>query len=483
MTVNFVARENELEKLEKAASLPKSSFIAKYGRRRIGKTETILHFCHKNNLPHLEFTGKFGESRASQIKSFLRQISKKDPAFKTRKASDWLDAFSVLEDFLDSVDEEQKFVVFIDELPWLDTRKSGLMPELADFWNKYASRKANIILIVCGSAASYMLKEVISNKGSLHGRLTHKIPMRQFNLHDTQRFLSSNGCKHYSIKSITDIYMALGGVAKYLQSVDCSLTPSQAIQEICFKQDGLLVDEYNELYTSLFNKAQIHLSIMNILSQRWSGLTAVSIASLTDSSETIVHRALSELVASGFVSESEKFGNKKKDKLYAATDFFSYFYNRWMSGSKKVTNWEISASSHDFSIWSGYAFEKLCHSHIYQIKKALGINGVPTTSHYWSYNAKDKSEKGAQIDLLLYHDNNSRNVDIIECKYYDSPFTITKEYKEKLNSKRQVFNETTNNRYNTRVVIVSPYGVKTNEHYNEISPNVITLKDLFEPEP
>lgn len=480
MNTKFVAREYELTTLAKATAVNTSSFIVTYGRRRIGKTETVLQFCKKHVLSNLEFTGKYKQSRSSQIKSFMRQISKQEPSFKSRRANDWMDAFDVLKEYLDTIPEDKKFVVFIDELPWLDTQKSGLIAELGDFWNLYASRKPNIILIVCGSAASYMLKKVIKNKGPLHGRVTQKLPMSEFNLLDTKRFLISRGCAHYNNKTVVDTYMALGGVAKYLQALDCSKTPSQAIQELCFDKDGLLIDEYKELFTSLFNNADAHMKIMSELSSRWKGKTKTELANSIGVSKTYIKNTLDELLASGFVSETPKFGNKQKENIYAATDFFSYFHNRWMSGPKKATNWNIVANSQDFAIWSGYAFEKLCHTHIYQITKALGINGVPTSAHYWSYTPKNTNENGAQIDLLLSHDN-SRDIDIIECKYYKSEFIISKKYKDELINKREVFNSRTDNRYNVRIVLITPYGVKSNIHYNELSPVDITLDALFEP--
>jgi hypothetical protein len=481
VNTKFVAREYELTVLAKAIASNTSSFIVTYGRRRIGKTETILQFCKKYELSSIEFTGKYKASRSSQIKSFMRQISKQAPSLKNRKVDDWMDAFEVFKEYLDTISEDNKFVIFIDELPWLDTQKSGLVTELGDFWNLYASRKPNIILIVCGSAASYMLKKVIKNKGPLHGRITQKLPMEEFNLADTKRFLIAKGCAHYSNKSIVDTYMAIGGVAKYLQALDCSKTPSQALQELCFDKTGLLIGEYEELFTSLFNNANAHMKIMGDLSSRWKGKTKTELANSIGVSKTYIKNTLDELLASGFVSQTPKFGNRHKESIYAATDFFSYFHNRWMSGTKKVSNWSVAASSQDFAIWSGYAFEKLCHTHLYQITKALGINGVPTSAHYWSYapGTGSDDETGAQIDLLLSHDN-SRDIDIIECKYYKSEFTISKKYKDELINKREVFNRRTNNKYNVRLIIITPYGIKSNSHYNEVSPVAITLDALFE---
>ena len=221
------------------------------------------------------------------------------------------------------------------KLPWMDTQRSGLLSEMGVFWNTYCSRRPNIMLIVCGSAASYMLKKVIRNKGPLHGRLIRKLPMEQFDLYDTKRFLNSQGCDHYSHKAIINIYMALGGIAKYLKAVDKSMTPQQAIHDICFSKHALLKDEYSELYRSLFRNPQHHYNIMTTLTSRWSGLTKSSLAAKLGVSNGHITKILEELTASGFITEYQKFGNLSRKNTYVATDFFSYFHNRWMTGTNK----------------------------------------------------------------------------------------------------------------------------------------------------
>jgi DNA-binding PadR family transcriptional regulator len=363
----------------------------------------------------------------------------------------------------------------------MDTQRSGLVSEIGDFWNTYCSRRPNISLIVCGSAASYMLKKVVKNKGPLHNRLTRKIPMEQFYLYDTKRFLNAQGCYLYNNKAIANIYMALGGVAKYLKELDKTLTHQQAIHDICFSKHALLKDEYEELYQSLFRQPQHHYDIMTVLTNRWSGLTKSVLAATLKVSNGHITKTLEDLISSGFIAEYTKFGNISRENIYFATDFFSYFHSRWMVGKNKSTDWNQSSSTQEYAIWLGYAFEKLCHSHVTQIKLALSIGGIPTSSHYWSYGAQNKHEKGAQIDLLLCHDNRSRNIEIIECKYYEGLFTITESYKKDLITKRTVFNQQTDHKYNIRFVIVTTEGVVKNQHFNELNPLVVTLEKLFLP--
>ena len=105
--------------------------------------------------------------------------------------------------------------------------------------------------------------------------------------------------------------------------------------------------------------------------------------------------------------------------------------------------------------------------------------GYPRQATIGHIEQKNKQENGAQIDLLLSHEGRSRNIEIIECKYYDGLFTISEKYKKELINKRIVFNEQTGNKYNVRFIIVTTEGVTKNEHFNELNPLVVTLNDLF----
>lgn len=472
----FVAREKELKKLNLLLTRKKSSFLAIYGRRRVGKTEIVRYFCEQNNLMKVEFAGRVDQNKSQQIKAFESKLKKVYGVKSEERIRDWNDAFYLLTAYLETVSKKEKIVVFVDELPWIDTAKSGFLGELADFWNDFCSQRSNIILIVCGSSASYMLKKVMHNRGALHGRLTDIMPMQQFDLNASKKMLESQGCK-YSDKSIVDTYMALGGVAKYLEALDGSLTPTQAINSVCFKKDALLKYEYEALFSSLFNNSKTHYSIMDALSSKWIGHTQKELSLLSGVSSSYIKKPLEELLASGFISSTTKFKQTKRDILYRATDCFSYFHNKWMSGSHK--DWNNIVNSQSYKSWAGFAFENICHMHSEHIKKILGISGVETQSHYWSYISDDKHQKGAQIDMMLEHTNGSNNIDIIECKYYNREFSISKTYKEELVRKIEIFNEQTKFRYNIRLIFITSFGMVRNEYYNEIVSMDICLGDVI----
>ena len=474
----FVARESELGKLKKIAEKQKSSFLAVYGRRRIGKTAIIRHFCQINEINKIEFSGKVNQTKAQQITSFVRNIERIANKKNHETIQDWNNAFYLLTTFIDSLSDKEKVVIFFDELPWIDTAKSGFLAELATFWNDFCWQRKNIILIVCGSAASYMLKKVIHNKGSLHGRLTDIMPMQQFDLNASKQMLVAEGCR-YSNKSIVDTYMILGGVAKYIESLDCKKTPSESINDLCFTNDALLKYEYEDLFSSLFNNSKVHYRIMNVLSAKWSGYNKIGLAQLVKVSTAYIKKPVDELLASGFISTTTRFNQTKRDVIYRATDCFSSFYNKWMINNRDLSFHNI-VNTQGYKSWAGFAFENICHMHIHHIKKILGISGVPIKSHYWNYIAKNTTETGAQIDLLLEHVNGSKNIDIIECKYYSDVYTLSKSYKQAMQTKINIFNQQTNFKYNIRLIFITSHGMEKNEHYNEIVNLDINIKDIIE---
>ena len=474
----FVAREEELNILKHQLSLKSSSFVAVYGRRRIGKTETIRHFIKSNNLTSIEVTGVYGATKKTQIDAMVRKISRasKNQIQPKQKIKEWSEAFYLLEDYCNSIDDKKK-IIFLDEFPWLDTQKSGFLSAFSFFWNDFCTRRDDIVLIICGSAASYMINKVIKNNKTLHNRVTQKLNMHQFDLHSTKKLLDAKGCR-YSAKSIVDTYIALGGVAKYIYDLDCSKTQIQNIDDSCFDKNGLLTTEYQELYESLFKNSHWHYKVMNLLSNKWSGYIQKDIAKHINASVSVTKDVLEELELSGFISSMTKFNQTTREKIYRATDCFSYFYNKWMKDSK-ITSWNNTATSQQYKIWSGFAFENICHMHIEDIKKSLGTNGVESLTHYWQYIPKTKDEKGTQIDLLIEYTNKSRQIDIVECKYYDTKFTITKKYYEELKSKINIFNEKTNFRYDIRVVFVTMFGVEENEYYNELVQKQVIISEIL----
>jgi len=473
----FIGRKKELDRLDRVYEKRESSLIAIYGRRRIGKTELIRHFAKRKKTLFLEITGKYNSTMDSQLLSFSFMLNR---VFEIgeKKISSWAEAFEILQNSLEEVQTSygEKIILFFDELPWLDSHKSNFLSELGYFWNRYCENREDIVLIVCGSTASYIIDKVIHNRGPLHKRVTDTIALFPFSLGEVREYLKSRGFR-VSNKSVVDLYMVFGGVAKYLSYLDNLKTIDQNIQALCFEYGGIMIDEYDDLFRSLFNNHATHREIIDLLSSKWSGFTQKEIMQKLKKSGLSISKPLFELETSGFIISKTKYGQRTRDTIYRISDPFCFFYSKWM---KKVSikvllsnqnYWLSKRNKPAFSSWSGFAFENICHLHIIKIKEALGVLGINSSEHYWS-------QEGAQIDILIDYEDFKR-FDIIECKYYKSEFTITSAYKKELLNKLNVLDNYTKNRFDMRLFFITSYGVVKNEHYNEICNGDFDLEILF----
>jgi uncharacterized protein len=313
--------------------------------------------------------------------------------------NNWFAAFEQLE-LLVKKNKNQKKIIFLDELPWLDTAQSGFIPALDYFWNSFASARKDIILVVCGSAASWMINTLIHNKGGLHNRVTHRIRLEPFSLSECEEFFKHRSGV-FSRYQIIQLYMVMGGIPFYLDHVDVGMSAAQNINRLCFQPDGILAEEFSDLYTSLFNKAEKHLTIIEALSKKAKGLTRKEITGLTKiPSAGSTTRILKELEESGFVRKYLSFGKREKGGLYQLIDFYSLFYIKFIRGNHALNenDWINGLGTPQQRAWSGYAFEQVCLAHLIQIKHALGISGIQTNISSWVNTGKGSKR---QIDLVI----------------------------------------------------------------------------------
>jgi hypothetical protein len=387
----------------------------------------------------------------------------------------WFVAFGQLEELL-SKSKKRKKVVFLDELPWLDTAQSGFIQALDYFWNSYASARKDIILIVCGSAASWMINTLIHNKGGLHNRVTHRIRLEPFSLSECEAFFQSRAGV-FNRYQLIQLYMVMGGIPFYLDHVDVGMSASQNIDRLCFQRDGLLVEEFSDLYTSLFNKAEKHLSVIEVLSKKAKGLTRTEIienTKLPNAGSTT--RILKELEESGFIRKYLSFGKKEKSSLYQLSDFYSLFYIKFIRGNHALNenNWINGLDTPQQRSWSGYAFEQVCLAHLAQIKQALGISGIQTNSSSW-INTGEGNKR--QIDLVI--DRKDGVINICEMKFSINPFTIDKKYHAELQDKIETFRTATQTNKSIFLTMITTFGIVRNTYSNSIVQNSFKMDDLF----
>jgi AAA+ ATPase superfamily predicted ATPase len=481
MDKTIIARNEELKILQEIYESTEPQFLAVYGRRRIGKTYLISEFFRNKGI-YFEITGMKNGSIAEQLFQFAYEFSRQfNAGNRTPPPKNWAEAFNLLNEAIEKVQKERKVILFFDEVPWLASPRSKFLNALEHFWNRYLSKNKNIIMIICGSSASWVIRNIINNKGGLHGRVTRKIRLLPFTLLETEKYLQS---RHIELdrKQIIDIYMAIGGVPKYLSYVARGKSAAQTINDICFSLNGGLYDEFDNLYKSLFKNYEHHIAIVKVLAKATDGLTKdelldkVKLASGGTSS-----RIIEDLVDAGFLIHVPSFNKKKAGGIYRLIDEYSLFYLTWIAENSKIglenidpEFWIKKHGTPKWNAWSGCAFETLCLKHIQKIKKALGISGISTIESGWRYSSK---QQGAQIDLVI--DRADKCINLCEMKYSDLEFVIDKSYVENLQNKKKVFREQTSTTKTLFTTMVTSYGVKKNAHYLSAIDNQLTMDDLF----
>lgn len=477
----ITGRGKEQTVLKKILYSKQAEFLAIYGRRRIGKT-FLIHEFFKDKGVYFEITGSNKASKKEQLKNFSRELQSLFP-IKT-KIEDWSDAFDLLLKGIKTINPENRFIFFIDELPWLASPKSGFLSALDYFWNRHLSRMPNVLLIVCGSAAHWIIKKIIHDKGGLHNRLSGFIRLEPFTLQETEEYLSSQGI-HLKRKQLVELYMAFGGVAKYLANLPKGRSTAQIINEYCFTSSGLLFSEFLKLYESLFDASEKHLSIVRALAKKQHGLTQEQLLKATNSQPGgSFTTTLQELEECGFILSLHAFGKKQKEKIFRLIDEYTLFYLSWIEtiqGSVLKNSdpdfWNKKYRTPAWYAWAGHAFENICLKHSGQMKKALGISGITTTESHWQYIPKSKEERGAEIDLVI--DRADHCIHLCEMKFCEIEFEITKDYAKDLIRKKEIFQKITETKKTIFLTIVTPFGLKENSYSNELIHQQLTLDALF----
>ncbi len=478
----LIGREDEIATLHELLNSDESQFVAVYGRRRIGKT-FLIRETYKSNFV-FQHTGIYGATRSQQLSSFRESLylagMSKCPLPKT-----WLDAFGLLWNFLQKIPEQKdKKVIFIDELPWMDTPKSNFVHSLDHFWNAWASTRKDLILVICGSATSWIIDNVVMNYGGLHNRLTCKINLRPFSLKECKQYCD---CKNlgYKERQILEAYMALGGIPYYWSFLKKGKSVAQNFDRIFFQPNGELTQEYDALYASLFKKPRCHLAIINTLARKKQGLLREELlkaSKLTDNSE--FSKALQELEQCGFIRKFTAIGKKIKDSTYQLIDNYTLFYFDFISENINGDShfWSSSAGSALHYSWAGRAFERVCMQHISQIKEALGFSAVISSVHSWSCKGKKDPitgeflNKGAQIDMLI--DRNDDTINLCEIKYTNAPYVISEEEDERIRNRYETFIRESGTKKTVLITMITAFGLVSGGYSNDIHCQ-LTMSDLF----
>jgi hypothetical protein len=410
----------------------------------------------------------------SQLEHFYYSL--KIHGMKTvKKPKSWLEAFFMLEEYLQEIDDSSRQVIFLDELPWLDSPRSGFLTAFEGFWNTWGCHRDNLMVVVCGSANSWILDNLINNHGGLYNRVTYEIKLSPFTLKECEDFFNDNNIK-LSRYDIAQSYMILGGVPYYMGYFQRKMSLAQNIDQLFFADNAKLKDEYNRLFASIFSNPDVMKKIVSFLYTKNAGYTRKEISEKTGYKDGgTLSKNLNALLASDFIVKYVPFGKGKKEH-YKLIDPFCLFYLHFLNNKKDRDErfWQNNLASQQIVSWRGFAFENVCFNHIDQIKNALGISGVITEHSAWSKRADDV--KGTQIDLLIVRRDNV--VNMCEIKYYSGEFVVNADYYRMLLERQEILSNELPASMSIHSTLITTFGNKYNE-YSGIFTDVITLEELF----
>lgn len=473
MGQTIVGRKKELSLINQYFNSGKAEFIAVYGRRRVGKTFLIRQ--HFRNQFAFDMTGIMEGTKSEQMTAFHTAL--KTYGYTGKKNTNWIDAFFTLRQVLESrIEEGKRCVIFIDELPCLDTPKAGFVNALGHFWNNWANWQSEIMLIVCGSATSWMVRNVIDNHGGLHDRITHEIHLHPFTLTETEEFFKLNGFS-WNRLSIMQTYMAIGGIPYYMSLFERTDSPATGLDRLFFSGNAELKKEYRRLFSSLFKNPHPYLEIITLLSKHPKGMTREEISTeLKTSNNGKLGEMLTDLIYCDFLQKNNVREKRIKSNsaIYQLIDFYTIFYNTFANKNIMEEHfWTRNINTPEINIWYGLAFERVCKAHIEKIKTALGIASVSTEYYSWRSNL---IEKGAQIDIII--DRADNTINLCEVKYSENLYSLDKEEYMKIQNRISVFKEATNTRSNIIPTMITTFGMKEGTYSDQIIAK-INMEDLF----
>lgn len=468
----LIGREREIGQLKSAYQSEYSEFVAVYGRRRIGKTFLVREtFNYKFTFQHSGLAKSKMRKQLEAWKSSLKDCG----GTPSRVPRSWLEAFDQLKELINKSREKKK-VIFIDEMPWMDTKRSDFVPALEHFWNGWASARKDILLIVCGSATSWIINKIIKDHGGLHNRVTHKIHLHQFTLKECEQY-SRQLKLGMTKKQLMECYMVMGGVPYYWSFLDRSISFAQNIDNMFFAEDAPLRGEFDELYSSLFRNPEPYIHVIDTLGKKLSGMTREELKENGKlSANGNLTKILEDLEYCGFIRRYNNLGNTSHRSVYQLIDSYTLFYYMYIKVNKHRDRhfWSKNLGTPQHNTWCGLAFERVCLLHIDQIKRALSIAGIMSSEFSWR--SQKTESRGAQIDLLI--DRSDDVIDVCEMKYYAEEYAFNQDEYSKLQNRMLRLAEETKTRKAVQAILITTYGLKQNE-YSDIVQSVVTMNDLF----
>jgi len=476
----IIGREIEIEELKERYQSDKPEFVAIYGRRRVGKTFLVKEmFQDKMTFYHSGLSPYDKERKITmrdQLEAFYASMMRYGME-ESHCPKSWMEAFGMLGSLLDNINDGNRQFIFIDELPWMDTHRSKFLMAFEYFWNSWGAWRDHVMLVVCGSATSWMLDNLVNSKGGLYDRLTCQIKLSPFTLGECKRFFESKNII-MSNYDLVECYMIVGGIPYYLNYFKRGQSFAQNIDSLFFHKNAKLKSEFTRLFASLFINPDDYMNVVKLLAKRHTGYTRDElVVKLGASSGGSFSKMLEILAASDFISSYHPFGRNQKELRYKLTDNFCQFYLQFIEG--RIINdesyWLHHQNMPQLNSWRGLAFEQVCFTHASMIKRALGVEGVSSTELSWIVKG-DEEKAGAQIDMLVIRDD--RVVNLCEMKFLSKEYEPTNTDELTLRGRIATLQEKLSFRQTIHLTLITTVGLKHNAH-SGIFQKIVTLDDLF----
>lgn len=470
----IIGREQEIKKLSAAVDRVRPEFIALYGRRRVGKT-FLINQMFRNQFA-FKMTGVIEGTLKDQFTAFVDAMN--DYGFDVpEQPKNWMQAFIMLKNALKKkVNNGEQCIVFIDELPAMDAEGSNVAGAVGYFWNSWASQYDNFVFIICGSATSWMITNVIDSKGGLHDRITVEMPIHPFTLKETEQYLEY---QHFlwNRQMVLQTYMIFGGIPYYLSLLDKEESLVQNVDRLFFSQDIQMRREFRRLFNTLYKNPEKYIDIIKALNKSRKGLTREEIASeLKCSNNGHLGKQLEDLVCCDLIRKNivREKEIKRKDAIYQLCDFFSLFYLTFIERAEvEQQYWSHHINTPEVNSWMGLTYERICMAHIQQIKHSLHLDTISTLSYSWR---SKTSTPAAQIDIII--ERADKIINICEVKYCQGEYNLDKDEYERIKKRKNAFIQETGLRHVPWLTMITTEGVARGK-YSEMIQTQVTLDDLF----
>lgn len=433
----FVGRTAELKELELLFKKKAASLVVIQGRRRIGKSRLVKEFGKNKQLYIFSGIPPTSQTTAqSQREEFSQQLEKQLD-LPPLKATDWSDLFSVLA----KQTLHQKVVILFDEISWMGSKDPDFLGKLKNAWDIEFSQNPNLILILCGSVSSWIEKNILGSTGFV-GRISSVISLRELSAADSNRLLKLLGC-HFSSYDVFKLLSIIGGVPRYLEEIQPSLTVEENIKRLCFKPGGQLFLEFDQIFSDLFTvDNQIYKKIVQSLSGAALEFNEICEA-INVQKSGVISSYLEDLIKAGFIQRDYTWhlntGEESRLSHYRLSDNYTRFYLRCIEKHKSkiaANHFELSSIS-SLPGWDsliGYQFENLILNNRNFIFDKLSIRPEEIISNNPFFQRKTARLPGCQIDYLIQTKFNSLFICEIKYSRQDIKSSVIDEVKQKINS-------------------------------------------------